>query len=256
MSTSNRRAFLQALGRRAARDAREVAQAAGPLLGAASPAGVVRAALTTRDAGPQDAPARPADRDEVLALIHGEGLGHREDDVVGLIRPVVRLSAVAPGTPVAAWANTAAIDLGGTLVRVDRSAPQLRDTPLAGEGWCELAVEPDGDDELVVRATVLDQAPATGPSLQPMDLIACLALPPVWTPAVRDLGLAGYDHDAYVSLRKRLADAQGLDLDAVGEPTNDRQADWRPLAELAADGVVVGIWAADATLDHLVALIG
>lgn len=245
VTMSNRRGFLRALGVRAARDAREVAQAAGPLLGAASPTGVVRAALTMQEASEpsialappssQDgvpteppAPTYCADERDLCSMVEDEGLGARRGQISALARRSIRLSAAA-GTREGArawvdWRAAEALtseppvddrDSTVMLAQLDLSAPELADLAPGSDGWLVLFAERVSADDLAVQATILDE-PAVLPTMQPVEMAAHLALPRVWNEVVEQLELDDDEHSAYVRARDRLAALQGIDPEPGG----------------------------------------
>jgi hypothetical protein len=246
---SSRRDFLRILGRRAAKDAREVAQAAGPVLRATSPLGGVSAlnslrvafetneaheavAGMTDDDGPEDriaalAPTACLDADDVRQLALAEDVDpDTATRIASLARISVRMTPVIDPAQAQAW-----IDPVGTLglaeareehilmLQVDCSAPALADTPLAGRGWLVVFVESASMDtgvDLAVPArrtsiVFLGQAAGLVPDARPMALGAELLLPRANTAAVLDLDLGDEGTGAYLRVRERLAHLQGVE---------------------------------------------
>ncbi len=251
MSASNRRDFLRAFGLRAARGAQEIAETASPLLRATSPAGLlssrddeaVPAAVAEKPARPA-APPRPAaarpsccvSPEELRELLVGEGLERRGDEVVALARRSLRMTpADADADAARVWIN---LDdkLGGdpldglseqvVLALVAADAPVLAGTPLHGDGWLVYFVAPGSaepaDSELPVQIKAppmsvevvrLDEPVALTPTMAPMELTPQLVLPRVWNEAVQALGLDAGERDAYVRMRDRLAEEQGVEIE-------------------------------------------
>lgn len=231
---------------RAARDTREVAQVAGPVLSATSPVGIVRAALSIQDGpAPPDAdvqdtpqqalepepaaPTRCADLSELHGLLDADGLGHRRTEIDALVSRSVRMTepgpdAAAPG----AWVDLAAAATltdepsagaaGPTvmLAQFDLSTPALADTMLAESGWMVLFAERVADDALAAQVTILDQPAGLSPAMRPAELTPHLTLPRVWHQAVQALELSGDEHDAFVRVRDQLATRQGIDPEQGG----------------------------------------
>lgn len=234
MTASNRRDFLRALGLRAARDAKSAAEVAVPLMSAASPTGIVRAAAATQqervaavtvevDEAPRPAPlaepaapTRCATAAELDAIIATTGLAARRDEISALARRSVRLVPGAATDSADAWVDlVAARSLADTdatvmLAQIAGNAPELAGTVLATSRWWAMFFEPGTAG---VQAIALDQPAALGAGIEPVALAAHLALPRVWTDAVRALDLTAAEHDAYVVVRDRLAEAQGLEAE-------------------------------------------
>jgi len=251
VSETSRRDFLRALGRRAARDARDVAQVAAPVLRATSPIGTVAALRSLT--GPAD---------ELEDLVRAEGLGARLEEIQGLARASVRMTPVADDLAGAgAW-----VDLVGAeallypdapmmlLAQVSLAAPALQGTWLHGDGWLVVFVDGAGSAS-VVR---LDEPAALPPTVDAMRLQPERVLPDVDSEPVRALGLSEGERRAYVGVRDALADRSDHHLfgypDAVADGLGD--GDWQLLLQVRICPTEhASVWVADRDLERAVAVI-
>jgi hypothetical protein len=251
VTDSNRRDFLRAFGRRAARDAREVAQVAAPVLRATSP--LVTANALRSLAGPAD---------ELATLARAEGLGARLDELRALARPSVRLTRVVEDpASAAAW-----LDVVGAeqllyqdapmmlLAQVSLASPALSGTWLRGDGWLVVFVDGAGTAS-VVR---LDAPAALPPTVEAMELTAEVALPDLDSGAVQALGLSDEERAAYVGVHDGLADA--ADHHLLGYADDDApdlgEGDWELLVQVRICPTEdVFVWVANGDLDRAVAVI-
>jgi len=227
---TNRRGFLRAFVRSAGEAIVEATEAVKGELD--EPA----AAPPRSEPKPEPAPpltqASPVTRtltvEEVLELAAEEGLGHRAEALRALARPGTRLIPAvgdrAERSRIGRPAATAQAD--GTVAGVadiDLADPALAVGPLAGSG------------RLVVRVIVPRRAPIAPCSraavgVEPDDTarLAALAvelstemmLPRVWAAPVAALMFTEPEQGAYIRLRERVAELQGVpveDGDAEGE---------------------------------------
>jgi hypothetical protein len=249
VTDSSRRDFLRAFGRRAARDAREVAV---PVLRATSTLGTVNALRSLTGPG-----------DTLAGLVRAEGLQARMGDLRGLASTAVRMAPVAeePATA-AAW-----LDLVGAeellepgapmmlLAQVALSDPALEATWLHGAGWLVVFVDGAGTAS-VVR---LDAPAALPPTAEAMALAAGPALPDVEDAAISALEFSDDERSAYIRIHDALAgDADHVLLGTPDAPAEDLgEGDWQALLQVrvgtAAD---VTVWVADGDLERAVARIG
>ncbi|MCS5721461.1 hypothetical protein N1028_01375 [Herbiconiux sp. CPCC 203407] len=180
-------------------------------------------------------PIRCAPIDELRLLALQEGLPLPDAALEMLGRRTVRLTGLRPGTRVAeAWLrtpagldNTGRLSAGETIVLdIDRSADALAATELTGTGWLTVELstdededEDDGDLPVVGRSRCLRiefRHPRERPSARgglPLQLDPHLQLPRVWSEPVQELGLDTAGQAAYVRVRDRLAETQGLEAD-------------------------------------------
>jgi hypothetical protein len=251
VTDTSRRDFLRALGRRAARDARDVAQVAGPVLRVTSPLGTVAALRAL--AGPAD---------ELGRLVRAEGLGSRLAEIQALAQVSVRMTPVADDASRAgAW-----VDLVGgeallypdsptmLLAQVSLASPALEGTWLHGDGWLVVFVDGAGTAS-VVR---LDDPAALPPTVDPMTLAPQLVLPDVDDEPVYALGLSDQDRAAYGRVRDALAGDIDHALLGFGEtPVEDLgDGDWQLLLQARVCPTEhVSVWVADRDLGRAVATI-
>jgi len=165
---------------------------------------------------------------ELLDLADEEGLGRRREALRELVRPTTRLTPTVAvgshrswiGRPLEAApadgtaAPVAEIDLadpalaGGVLAAAGRLVVQTaapHGAPLPGCSRAQLRVEPEAGEERLTGRTV--------------HLSTELTLPRVWSARVQALALAAAEQEAYVRLRERVAELQGVtaeDGDAEG----------------------------------------
>jgi hypothetical protein len=251
VTESSRRDFLRALGRRAARDARDVAQVAGPVLRATSPLGTMAALRSL--AGPAD---------ELGQLVRAEGLGSRLAEIQGLAQVSLRMAPVVDDAAgAAAW-----VDLVGAeallhpdapmmlLAQVSLASPALAGTWLHGDGWLVVFVDGAGTAS-VVR---LDEPASLPPTVDPMTLAPELVLPDVDDEPVCALGLSDDERAAYIRVRDGLAGDIDHALLGFGEtPVADRgEGDWQLLLQARICPTEhVSVWVADRDLERAVATI-
>lgn len=312
MTESSRRQFFRELRVRATRQAREVVQEAGPLLRTRSQLADEVSAMFADDAVASgwrtesavaldrpdaSTPTRCLEPEELGELVRAEGLESRLEEIRSLIRRSVRITRGARDAAAAqAW-----LDLEGglavvepdvsvrreadavLLAQVSLSAPALLGTPLAGSGWLAVFVEtvaieaPTYSPALRANVVPLDHPAALTPTSQPMAMAAQLVLPRVWNAPVQALGLAAHEHEAYVRLRDRLAEYQGVEIEHGGgadrayhrllgypdETTGTMPADcaaavgegdWRLLAQVSVGSTKrVYVWVADDGFERAVA---
>jgi hypothetical protein len=251
VTESSRRDFLRALGRRAARDARDVAQVAGPVLRATSPLGTVAALRSL--AGPSG---------DLADLVRAEGLGPRLAEIRGLARASVRMTPVVDDPAAAeAW-----FDLVGAeqllhpeapmllLGQVSLRSPALQGTWVHGDGWLAVFVDGAGTAS-VIR---LDEPVSLPPTAEAMVLDAEVVLPEIDTAPVQGLGLSVEERAAYEGVRVGLAEAAEHHLfgypDAVTPDLGD--GDWQLLVQVRICPTKhASVWVADRDLDRAVAVI-
>jgi hypothetical protein len=211
---STRRGLLGAFARSAARHARERAR----ILPAPDVAAPEPMAAPLRQ--PARVPERAASVDDLLALAHEEGLTERDDALRALARRSLRMTAIdAPQAD--AWIVTGANQGGAddtSLRAVIRLGSQGDELP--HEGWLALFVDP-GDGAAESEATrahgvVLETSPASPDGAEPVALHPELVLPRRWHEAVDTLDLDDAESDAYMRLRTRLQNLQGVESDDGG----------------------------------------
>lgn len=252
VTESNRRDFLRALGRRAARDARDVAQVAAPVLRATSPLGTAAALRSL--GGPSD---------ELADQVRDEGLDARLDDVRALARPAVRMTPALDDVATA----TAWLDLVGAEELLDPAAPTmlLAQVSLASEAFARTWLPRDGwlvvfvDGAAATSVIRLDEAAMLAPTAAPMTLSAEIALPDVHSAQVRALGLSDEERAAYFSLRHTLADDVGDHLFGFADGFDEDlgEGDWELLVQVRiCPTKYVYVWVPDRDLDRAVAFIG
>jgi hypothetical protein len=251
VTDSSRRDFLRAFGRRAARDARDVAQVAAPVLRATSTMGTVQALRSL--AGPTD---------ELAELARAEGLDARVDELRVLARPSVRLTRVVEDpASAAAW-----LDLIGAeqlldeaapmmlLAQVSLSAEALAGTWLHGDGWLVVFVDGAGTAS-VVR---LDAPASLPPTVEAMVLTAEVVLPELDSEPVVALGLSGEERVAYAAVRDRMADLADHHLLGYADDGAEDlgEGDWELLLQVAICPTKdVFVWVANGDFERAVAVI-
>ena len=164
----------------------------------------------------------------MLDLAAEEGLGHRADALRGLARAGTRLTPAAGDDPARSWIGRAAATAhtDGTVAAVadiDLADPALAGGPLPGSG------------RLIVHVIVPRRAPI-GPcsraqvrvepddaserlEARPVELSTEIMLPRVWAAPVTALMFVETEQTAYIRLRERVAELQGVpveDGDAEG----------------------------------------
>jgi hypothetical protein len=228
---TNRRGFLRALARSAGEAIVEATDAVKGELDEPAPASP-REPEPEPETTPPLAQAPPVTRtltlEEVIALAAEEGLAHRADALRGLARAGTRLTPAAEDAPARSWigrpADTAHAD--GTIAAVadlELADAALAGGPLAGTGRMILQVivprrAPIGPCS---RATVHIE-PAGGSATYAalsVELSTEMMLPRVWAAPVAALMFTEPEMDAYIRLRERVAELQGVpveDGDAEG----------------------------------------
>jgi hypothetical protein len=315
MTEANRRDFFRVFGRQTARQARDLAESAAPLLRARSEIADNLGAMfaeggTALDSGPAQTESwlpdvRPEaspptcclEPEEVCELAREEGLESRLDEITSLIRRSVRIvPRLDDATEPQAW-----LDLEGglaiaddqsspggrpdgvLLAQVALSAPALASTPLIGSGWLAIFVEnevieaPTWSPALRANVAAIDRPAALTSTSRAMAMAAHLVLPRVWSEPVHTMNLDADEHDAYVRLRERLAERQGVEIEHGGgeglayhrllgypdESTGTMPADcaaavgegdWRLLAQVSVGTTKrVYVWIAGDSFDRAVA---
>ena len=172
--------------------------------------------------------ARSLTVEEVLDLAAEEGLGHHADALRRLARAGTRLTPAAGDDPPRSWIGRAAATAhtDGTVAAVadiDLADPALAGGPLPGSG------------RLIVHVIVPRRAPI-GPcsraqvrvepddaserlEARPVELSTEIMLPRVWAAPVTALMFVESEQTAYIRLRERVAELQGVpveDGDAEG----------------------------------------
>lgn len=235
MESSDRRGFLAAAARRAARSAQAIAKDAGnPARAISRYVAEVDADLATATepapAAPEArleaaAPSRCASIDDLCALAADHSLAHRQDALRAL---AVKSARLTPGPEDGAdgWLASAtdAWDGDGEVLvaQLALSAAALADTPLARPGWLRLyAGQPDpataqSDGLVPARAVVADGPEAAPADARPIATRAELTLPRVWNALVTELSLDPTERQAFAELRRRLSETQGVEHDGDG----------------------------------------
>jgi hypothetical protein len=229
---SDRRNFLAAMARRAARSARTVAKEVG------NPAQTVSRYIAELDLDPaaEEAPAAPERRldatapsrcasiEDVAALAEEVSLAHQADALSALALPSIRLTP-APKSVADGWLKTNWDGDGEVPVaEIDLSAAALADTPLARLGRLRLyAGQPDAASEqayglVPARAIVADRAETEPAGARSVAAAAELTLPRVWSALVTELSLNPTERKAFAELRQRLSESQGVEHDGDGGP--------------------------------------
>jgi Domain of unknown function (DUF1963) len=173
---------------------------------------------------------------EFDALVAEAGLEERREALRALVRPATRLTPTLGAGPNRSWIGPpagppvaqAVPDTAVTeatpapVAEIDLADPALADGPLAGTGRLRVLIDtaaPAGPLEPCRRAelsVVEEPGPSPGRSVH---LSTELTLPRVWAAPVQVLELDAREHDAYVRLRERVAEEQGVtaeDADAQG----------------------------------------
>lgn len=265
MTDSNRRDFLRALGRRAARDAREVAEVAAPVLRMTSPAGTVNVLRSLTDpAHEPGAPVVALDRSaaELPELVRDEGLSSRLPSLRALVRTSVGMRPLAEDpASAAAWLDRVAgetlLDEAAPmtlLVQVSLAADALAGTWLHGDGWLVVFVDGAGTAS-VVR---LDAPASLTETAEAMALDAKSVLPHVGSAPVQALDLAEDERAAYARVRDGLGEeAEHHLLGCADELADDLgEGDWQLLVRVRICPTKdVFVWVADEDLDRAVAVI-
>jgi hypothetical protein len=265
VTDTSRRDFLRAFGRRAARDAREVAgpvvRATEALSGAAALSSLAGPARDLESGSMGEPEAGSAGGLE--ALVDAEGLDARLEQVRALARASVSMRPVV-GDPAsaAAW-----LDLVGAEELLEPGAPMmllaqvaLSDAALAGtwlhrDGWLVVFVDGAGAAS-VVR---LEEPASLSPTVEAMALEADLALPDVDDPPVQALGLSDDERAAYIRVSDALVgDADHVLLGFADTPAEGLgDGDWQLLLEVRVCPTKhVAVWVADRDLERAVAIVG
>jgi hypothetical protein len=314
MTEANRRDFFRVFGRQSARQARDLAESAAPLLRArAELADNIGAMFAEGDSALGSAPAqteswlpdvRPEaitptcclEPEDVCVLARDEGLESRLDEITSLVRRSVRIvprpnDATEPqawldvdgGLAIGDQSSSAPAPDGVLLAQVRLSAPALAGTPLIGSGWLAIFVEnvvieaPTWSPALRANVVAIDRPAAVTSTSRAMAMAAHLVLPRAWSGPVQTMNLDADEHDAYVRLRERLAERQGVEIEHGGgegrayhrllgypdEPTDTMpgdcaaavgEGDWRLLAQVSVGTAKrVYVWIADDSFDRAVA---
>lgn len=309
---TNRRDFLRTLGSRVVREAREITEIAAPSMRAISDFGNVLGDNPAPDdsAYPDFAepplvraeartPARCLELEELGDLARADELEARVAQVQRLARRSVRITLDAPDPGQAeAWLDLDAgleiaegLDPSGpgpefvVLAQIALSAPALRETSLAGSGWLVVSVQraaaqsKEIADVRRVRVERHEQALTFGSTMQPMRLGVHLVLPRVWSDPVQELELDPDEHYAYIRVRDRLSECQGVEVERdggeelayhrlLGYPDETTGAmpedcaaaagdgDWHLLAQLSVGATErIYVWVADDDCERAVAFI-
>jgi Domain of unknown function (DUF1963) len=223
---TNRRGLLKALVR-----------SAGQAFGEFTDAVNAGQEAAERAAPPPEPAAPPPELSQMVAvtrtltmaelddLTAEEGLAERRDALRDLVRPATRLTSTLGAGPNRSWIgrpiDAAPVDGVAPVAEIDLADPALADGPLAGAGRLRLAVEVPPDAPLArcsrAQASVVPE-PADAPG-RSVHLSTELTLPRVWAAPVQALALDDAGQDAYVRLRERVAELQGVtveDGDAEG----------------------------------------
>jgi hypothetical protein len=221
---TNRRGLLRAL-----------VQSAGQVFGDFTDAVNAGQDAAERAMPPPEPPAPPPELTQMLPvrrtltmaefddLVAEEGLEDRRDALRGLVRPATRLTPTLGAGPNRSWIGPPAdpppaadpAAAGATLApvaEIDLADEALADGPLAGTGRLRVLTETAADGPLEpcrrAQLSVLEEpGPSPGRSVH---LSTELTLPRVWAAPVQVLELDAREHAAYVRLRERLAEAQGV----------------------------------------------
>jgi hypothetical protein len=166
----------------------------------------------------------PLSVDDLIELAHSEGLVERDAELRGLARRSLRMTSTDPHRA-DAWILTshewAAPGDSETLVaQIDLAAASAHASVLPTHGWLVLFIGPAGPSHSsaprTARGVVLD-APAEVPSdLQPAELGAELVIPRLWHETVQRLEFEEAEADAYLRLRTRVHEVQGVEDDGDG----------------------------------------
>jgi hypothetical protein len=221
-----------------ARNARERAQEVAPLLGEARQslqaidlAGgdltghtIEAEARADEIATPARAPVRALSVEDLIDVAHSEGLTERDAELRGVAQRSLRMTSTDPAGADAwiltrdAWAAP-----GGTealVAQIDLAAAAVHDSKLPTLGWLVLFVEPlDASDESaarMARGVVLDSPAEISPGLEPVGLGAELVMPRLWNAAIQRLELDEAEAEAYVRVRARVHELQGVEDDDDG----------------------------------------
>ena len=172
--------------------------------------------------------ARSLTVEEVLDLATEEGLGHRADALRGLARAGTRLTPAAGDDPARSWIGRAAATAhsDGTVAAVadiDLADPALAGGPLPGSGRLivHVIVPRRAPIGRCSRAQVRVERDDASERLEarPVVLSTEMMLPRVWAAPVTALMFEEAEQAAYIRLRERVAELQGVpveDGDAEG----------------------------------------
>ena len=164
----------------------------------------------------------------MLDLATEEGLGHRADALRGLARAGTRLTPAAGDDPARSWIGRAAATAhsDGTVAAVadiDLADPALAGGPLPGSGRLivHVIVPRRAPIGRCSRAQVRVERDDAGARLEarPVALSTEMMLPRVWAAPVTALMFEEAEQAAYIRLRERVAELQGVpveDGDAEG----------------------------------------
>jgi hypothetical protein len=226
---TNRRGFLRAFVRSAGEALVEATGAVKAEMDEPEP----EAAAPTAPAPPPpltQAPpvARSLTVEEVLELATEEGLAHRADALRGLVRASTRLTPAAGDGSARSWIGRPAATAGadGTVAAVadiDLADPALAGGPLAGDGRLvvEVVVPRRAPIAACGRAQVRVEPEDASARVEarPVELSTEMMLPRVWAAPVTELMFQEAEQGAYIRLRERVAELQGVpveDGDAEG----------------------------------------
>jgi Domain of unknown function (DUF1963) len=172
------------------------------------------------------APSRALSVDELIELAHSEGLTERDDALRDLAQCSLRMIPIDP--PRAdAWILTSDewTTPGGHEVlaaQIDLAAAAAHQLALPSKGWLILFVGgvegADDSDPRPAHGVVLDFAAEVAGVLEPMALGAELVIPRLWHEAAAALEFDEGEAAAYINLRARLHELQGVEDDDDGGP--------------------------------------
>jgi hypothetical protein len=172
--------------------------------------------------------ARSLTVEEVLDLAAEEGLAHRADALRGLARAGTRLTPAAGDGPARSWIGREAATAHGdgtvaAVADIDLSDPALAGGPLPGSGRliAHVIVPRRAPIGPCTRAQVRVKPADTSERVEArsVDLSTEMMLPRVWAAPVTALMFAETEQAAYIRLRERVAELQGVpveDGDAEG----------------------------------------
>jgi hypothetical protein len=172
--------------------------------------------------------ARSLTVEEVLDLAAEEGLAHRADALRGLARAGTRLTPAGGDGPARSWIGREAATAHGdgtvaAVADIDLSDPALAGGPLPGSGRliAHVIVPRRAPIGPCTRAQVRVEPADTSERVEArsVDLSTEMMLPRVWAAPVTALMFAETEQAAYIRLRERVAELQGVpveDGDAEG----------------------------------------
>ena len=231
---TTRRGLLRVLAQNARERAREVApiirsarldlEAIAPGFGEHEPdaPGVQGAPEYVRTAA--RVPAQPTSVDELIDVANSEGLTDRDGELRALAQCTLRMTPTDPSCA-GAWVLTSEewTAPGGSEVlaaQIDLSAAAAHQSVLPRDGWLALFVGPVpgavDSEARPAHGVVLDFPAEPAAALEPMALNAELVTPRRWHEAVEALEFDDIEADAYVRVRARVRDLQGVEYDEDG----------------------------------------